>query len=52
MKINQDEICHATSKSFHSSSIYKMKDVMNEKNAGCYLRDSSRWFDNQILIDS
>ena len=28
--INQDEICHATSKSFHGSSV-QTKDVMSEK---------------------
>ena len=33
---NQDGNCHATSISFHGSSV-QMKDVMNEKNDGHYL---------------
>ena len=43
---NEDELCNATSHAFHGSSV-QMKDVMNKKNCGCYLKDSSRqWIKN------
>ena len=53
MKINQDEICHATSKSFHGTCVAsKLKMSWVKKIAGYYFRDSFRWRDNQNLTDS
>ena len=48
--INQDEIGHAASKLFHGYSV-QTKDFMSENNCWiCYHRDSSRRWDDQILI--
>ena len=48
----QDEICLETSNSFHVCIVLTFKMSWVKKNAGCYLRNSFRWWDKLILVDS
>ena len=52
LDIYQDDICQATSISFHGYNV-EMEDIMSEKkNAWCFLKDCFRRCDNHILIES